>query len=213
VFEKCESRASGWRLDEAYKALVMLACAAVYPIVLLGPWGWLKDWANGTSGVGFELYATAFLSTTLVGVPALRLAAAAATRRAARLDDVPLARLFVALSYPLVPLGLAAWIAFTLSFVFANLSYALPVVSDPLGWGWDLLGTRGMAWRPWLTGWVPALQVAVLVAGLVAAITTADAILRKLEPARPVLRGLLVESVALTGTTLFFLWLYLGASA
>jgi hypothetical protein len=30
--------AHGWKLDEAYKAFIMLACAAIYPVVFLGPW-------------------------------------------------------------------------------------------------------------------------------------------------------------------------------
>ena len=112
--------AEGWRLDEAYKAFIMLACAAIYPLVLLGPWGWLKEWANLGRPQGFGIYALAFLGLTLLVVPGLHLAAAAATRSVAGLQGLPVRRLFVALAYPLVPLGLAAWIAFTLSFVFAN---------------------------------------------------------------------------------------------
>ena len=127
--------AQGWRLDEAYKAFIMLACAAIYPVVFLGPWGWLKDWANLDGLMGFGVYALAFLGLNLVGVPGLQLGVAALTRWAAGLGEIPLRRLFVALAYPLIPLGLAAWMAFTVSLVFANLSYVLPVLSDPLGWG------------------------------------------------------------------------------
>ena len=205
--------AHGWRLDEAYKAFIMLACAGIYPLVLLGPWGWLKEWANLAWLPGFGLYAAAFLALNLVGVPGVHLGLAVATRCAAGLGEVPLRRLFVALAYPLVPLGLAAWVAFTLSFVFANLSYALPVLSDPFGWGWNLLGTRDLPWRPWLMNWVPGLQAVVLIAGLMGAIATADAILRKFAAGRAAARGLVVQAIALTAETLCFLWLYLGASA
>lgn len=204
--------AQGWRLDEAYKAFIMLACAAIYPIVLLGPWGWLKAWANLSSWPGFGLYAAAFLGVTLVGVPGAHLATVATTRSLGGLREVPLRRLFVALAYPLVPLGLAAWVAFTLSFVFANLSYALPVLSDPFGWGWNLLGTRDLPWRPWLMGWVPTLQAIVLIAGLIGAIATAHGILRMFTGKREALRGLLIQAVLLTAETIFFLWVYLGAS-
>ena len=72
-----------------------------------------------------------------------------------------------------MPLGLAAWIAFSLSFVFANLSYLGPVISDPLGWGWDLLGTADLAWTPYLSGAIPSLQAAVLLVGLLWAARTA----------------------------------------
>ena len=34
----------------------------------------------------------------------------------------------------MIPLGLAAWIAFSFGFVLVNGSYALAVLSDPFGW-------------------------------------------------------------------------------
>lgn len=61
----------------------------------------------------------------------------------------PLRRLFVDYAYALIPLGLAAWIAFTLGFVLVNGSYALVVLSDPLGWGWDLFGTASTPGHRW----------------------------------------------------------------
>jgi hypothetical protein len=127
--------------------------------------------------------------------------------------DIPLGRLFVALAYPLVPLGMAAWMAFTVSLVFANLSYALPVLSDPFGWGWNLLGTRDVAWHPLFTGWVPPIQAALLIAGLIASIVAADAILRKLHEGGIAIQGLAIQTVLLTTETAVLLWLYLGATA
>ena len=40
----------------------------------------------------------------------------------------------------LLPLGLLAWMAFTISFALPKLSYILGVLNDPFGWGWHLLG-------------------------------------------------------------------------
>lgn len=205
--------AHGWKLDEAYKAFIMLACAAIYPVVFLGPWGWLKAWANLATPRGFGLYALGFLAVTLLVLPGIHLGTAILTRWVASLRDVPVRRLFVALAYTLVPLGLAAWMAFTVSLVFANLSYALPVLSDPFGWGWNLLGTRDVAWHPLFPAWVPLVQAALLIAGLVASIAAADAILRKVHGGRAALAGLTIQAVVLTAETGVFLWLYLGASA
>jgi hypothetical protein len=181
--------------------------------VFLGPWGWLKAWANLDSLSGFSVYALGFLVLNLVAVPAVHLGMAALTRWAADLKEVPVRRLFVALAYALVPLGLAAWMAFTVSLVFANLSYALPVMSDPFGWGWNLLGTNDVAWRPWLTQWVPSVQAAMLIAGLIASIAAADAILRRFHGRPAAIQGLLVPAFILTAETAVLLWLYLGASA
>ncbi len=205
--------AHGWRLDEAYKAFIMLACAMIYPAVFLGPWGRLKAWADLQGLAGFALYASAFLALNLVVVPGLHLGLAALARRASGLTEMPLQRLFVALAYPLVPLGLAAWMAFTLSLVFANLSYVLPVLSDPFGWGWNLLGMRSPAWHPWLSGWVAPMQTVLLIAGLIAAIATADAILQKIQGGKAGIAALTIQACLLTGETLLLLWLYVGASA
>jgi hypothetical protein len=205
--------AHGWKLDEAYKAFIMLACAAIYPVVFLGPWGRLKAWANLDTLSGFGAYALGFLALNLLVVPSIHLGAAVITRWGAGLKDVPVRRLFVALAYPLVPLGLGAWMAFTLSLVFANLSYAFSVVSDPFGWGWNLLGTRDFAWHPWLMIWVPPVQAALLIGGLIASIATADAILRKFQGTTAAIGGLAIQTGILTAETIFLLWLYLGASA
>jgi len=67
----------------------------------------------------------------------------------------------------LLPLGLSAWVAFSYSFIFANISYLWPVLSDPFGWGWNLLGSAGLAWTPYISHSVPGLQVLVLIGGLV----------------------------------------------
>jgi hypothetical protein len=114
---------------------------------------------------------------------------------------------FVSLSYALIPLGLAAWIAFSLSFVFANISYLWPVISDPLGWGWNLLGTSGIEWRPYFIQVVPALQAIVLLGGLVWASITAQQIAGEIKfkalQAAPVLGFCFAVTVGL-------LWLLVG---
>jgi hypothetical protein len=128
------------RLDEAYKAFIMLGCALVYSVVLLGPWGWMKSWANLDTVPHWGLYASGLWMFTLLLLPGLFWFA---TTFARRLSNQPTSHrtLFVAYAYTLVPLGLAAWIAFSLGFVLTNGSYALAVISDPFGWGWNLFGT------------------------------------------------------------------------
>jgi hypothetical protein len=50
--------------------------------------------------------------------------------------------------------------------VFTNISYAWSTASDPLGAGWNLLGTAQAAWAPYLTQSIPLLQASVLLLGL-----------------------------------------------
>jgi polyferredoxin len=134
-------------LDEAFKSLVLLGSALVYAIVLLGPSSALRSAAASVGSPAWLGYVAGFLAVTAVLVPALflgatRLAGIATPGRLSARDGL---RRF---SPALVPLGLAAWAAFSLGFVLTNVSYVLPVLSDPIGLGWDLLGTASVPWTP-----------------------------------------------------------------
>ncbi|MDX1616766.1 MAG: 4Fe-4S binding protein [Candidatus Promineifilaceae bacterium] len=154
----------GRRLDEAYKGFIMLGSAAVYSAVMLGPWGSLKDAAYQIGSPAWLSYALVFLVATLGLLPgtfwmAVHIGQTAATGQRSTKQA------FTAFAYALVPLGLAAWMAFSLGFILANISYVGPVLSDPFGWGWNLLGTAGWKWTPLLSGLTPGLQALVLVGG------------------------------------------------
>jgi len=159
------------KLDEAYKAFIMLGAAAIYSAVLLGPWGLLKLAAYSVGTLHWLAYTASFLTLILLAIPGLFWLTVWAGKKLSR-SIQPIKKLFIAQSYALVPLGLSAWIAFSLSFVFANFSYVLVSLSDPFGWGWNLLGTAGISWTPWLTNVTPFLQVGVLVGGFIWAATT-----------------------------------------
>jgi hypothetical protein len=201
------------RLDEAYKAFIMLSCALLYSTVLIGPWGWLKDWANMKTIETWALYAAGFLAVNLVVVPGLFFVTTAISRRLGGLRT-PLRRLFVDYAYGLVPLGLAAWVAFSLSFVLVNGSYAAAVVSDPFGWGWNLFGTARYAWQPLMTGAIPVLQVTVLILGLVFSTTVVYRIAQQNSPdlsaSQRTWWASLPITLFMTGMTLLFLRVYLG---
>jgi NAD-dependent dihydropyrimidine dehydrogenase PreA subunit len=153
------------RLDRAWFGLFMLICAPVYAAVMLGPWGWLTEAAAAIGSRAWFLYALGFLVVTLAVGPGLFWLAA---RVGWWLDGRPASakQRAVYLSHAFSPLGLAAWMAFTMSFAFSSLSYVWPVLSDPLGLGWNLFGTADLAWQPYLMRITPLLQVVVLVGGL-----------------------------------------------
>lgn len=108
-------------------------------------------------------------------------------------------------------MGLSVWIAFSLSLLFVNGSYAISIISDPFGWGWDLFSTRSYPWTPMLIGLVPCLQLATLIAGLVFSIYITYRIGRQHSTDEgQVIRGVIPVAVFLTVVTLVFLRLYLG---
>lgn len=162
-------------VDEAFKGLIMLACAFVYSAVLLGPWGALKDAARAPFTLPWLAYAAVFLALNLIVVPGLFVLAVRAGAWLARRGGRTMAasdhkHAFVEYAAALVPLGLAAWIAFSLSFVLINFSYAWPTLSDPFGWGWNLFGATGLGWTPYLPGLTAYLQIPVMLVGLAAAV-------------------------------------------
>ena len=110
-----------------------------------------------------------------------------------------------------MPLGLAAWTAFSLSFVFINISYAIPVVSDPFGWGWNLFGTADYKWTPYVPQVLPYLQTPVLLVGLAMSVVLGHGISQEnLGDGPQARRSLIPIAFLLTAITLALLWLYIG---
>jgi hypothetical protein len=156
----------GRRLDESLKSFIMLGSALLYSLVLLGPWGSLKLAAYSLGSLAWFVYSAGFLLVVLVGLPGVFWLALAIGKRIAK-SRINLRDSFIHFSTALIPLGLAAWIAFSLSFALANFSYVWAALSDPFGWGWNLFGSAALAWRPYFTNLIPWAQVSILIAGLV----------------------------------------------
>jgi ferredoxin len=197
------------KLDEAYKAFIMLTCALSYSAVLLGHWGWLKNWANMDTLPHWLTYAGVFLAANLLIVPGLFLVVSwiAQWLNSQRL---PLKRVFVDYAYTLVPMGLAAWMAFSLGFVLVNGSYAVQVLSDPFGWGWNLFGTASLHWTPFFTNLIPFLQVGILITGLLFSVNTAFKIAQQHNPrSKMAFRAMLPIVGFLLLVTFVFMGLYL----
>lgn len=200
--------------DEAWKAFIMLCLAFVYSVNLLGPWGKFKDWANFTESgkwLGF-LGMSAFIFLLCLGIfPTIYYLFILWTKRLVRGSDLGLKNLFIKYSYTFVPLGLFAWIAFSLPLIMVNGSYILAVISDPLGWGWNLFATANLEWRPFLPHWVPYLQMPILLAGLYYSLRSLYEIGAGIfSSPKELRRSLIPLSLLNLGITLVFLKLFLG---
>jgi polyferredoxin len=199
------SQVRGQGLDTSFKAFIMLGSAMIYSAVMLGPWSAFKEAAYQIGSLPWWGYAIALLALTWVALPGLfYLTTRAAHKLTPSLRNPK--QTFNIYSGVLVPLSLTAWIAFSLSFIFANGSYLWPVLSDPFGWGWNLFGTAGIDWTPYLTQFVKLLQVVVLTAGLFWAA-------RKTRQAAAVMkapRQALPVTIFTTFVTFILLWLFIG---
>ncbi len=153
---------SASRLDGAFLALVMLGSALAFAAVFVGPWGWLKLAAYRVGSAAWWGYAAGFLALNLLALPGLFGLAvwAGGSRR------LPGRRAIANQAQALLPLGLLAWIAFTVSFALPKLGYIAGVLNDPFGWGWKLLGSGYVFWQPDLANPGALLQVGLLLLGL-----------------------------------------------
>lgn len=125
-------------------------------------------------------------------------------------QGIPFSELFVRLAYVLVPMGLACWMAFSVSFLFINGVYILHVLTDPFGWGWDFIGTKGIEWKPTGTSVYPYIQAVILLFGLFYSNTVGAKILAKYSlTGAQKMKLLLPVTVFLTGIASLFLYLYM----
>jgi hypothetical protein len=161
------------KLDEAFKAFIMVGAALVYAGVLLGPWGALKDAAYRVGSSAWLVYAAIFLGIIFILLPA-GLALAVWPGRYHSKKATPFKSIFTAFAAALIPLGLMFWIAFSLSFVLTNATYILAALSDPLGWGWNLFGTADVIWQPLFTHLLAPMQTLALVGGMAWSARTAQ---------------------------------------
>jgi hypothetical protein len=157
------------RMDEAFKAFIMLGSSMLYAGVLLGPWGQLKDAAYHVGSTAWAWYAIVFLVFIFGFLPGVF-----SLGTLDRKNNIPFKQRFASLSTVLIPLGLMFWVAFSLSFVLTNASYILVALSDPLGLGWNLFGTANATWQPMLTTLLAPAQTLALVGGLIWSARTAQ---------------------------------------
>jgi hypothetical protein len=133
-----------------------------------GPWSIIKDAANVTESrqlIPFLIYLASIWGLALLLFPVLFALVAQASKLLAGIKASRRSLIF-RLSYILVPLGIFAWIAFSLPMLMVNYSYILSVLSDPLGLGWDLFGTANYPYSPFYPEWIPVIQGLLLLAGL-----------------------------------------------
>ena len=200
--------------DEVWKACIMLVLALTYSVVLLGPWGRFKDWANAPethNWAGFGIYAVGQMILALLIMPTLYYLSIRLAKWYAKADAVSTQELFLQYGYMLVPMGLLAWIAFSVPLIMVNGSYIISVISDPLGWGMNLFGTADFPWTPLLPQLVPFLQVPILLIGFYYALRGLYKVGSKLfsDPTQR-FRSMVPPTALLLGVTLVFMKLFIG---
>ena len=147
-------------LGEAFKGFTMVGIMVVFFLTMQGPYGIFKDMVRAISIPDYLLFISGHIAVSFIVVPGLFLLFSAISKWASKNRDVLLKRLFMDFSLLTIPIGLAAWAAFSVGIIFPNGSYLLHVVSDPFAWGWNLFGTAKFPWTPFMTSLMPYIQIA-----------------------------------------------------
>lgn len=201
-------------LDEAWMAFIMIALAISYAVTLLGPWPTVRDWANVTevgNWTGFAIHTGAVWFTALALVPGIWYLAAWLSATSAIDRGIHARQVFVRYAFMLVPLGLMAWVAFSIPLMMVNYTHITASLSDPLGIGWNLFGTAGQRWTPFFPAAIPYLQVPLLLAGLAAALSNGGAVAKELCGAGTrAIWSVLPHAVVCIAIALVLLRLYAG---
>ena len=200
-------------LDEVFNVLIMLMVALVFTITMLGPWSEIKQAANVTESrqlMSFFAYLGGVMIVTVVFFPGIFLLASKAAQRLAG-GKVSWREVAFRAAYIFIPVGIFVWIAFSLPQVMINYSYILSVLSDPLGLGWDLVGTAHYPFKPFHPETIPAIQGVLVLAGLFFGLTRGfSSFSDLLSGRRERIRAMIVPSLLALGVTNVFLKLYMG---
>ncbi len=198
-------------LDEAWKSFIMIGCAIVFYVIMQGPWGFLRDWANAKTIEGFLAYIGASSAISLVILPVLFGLFVWASKRVVGSSNPSYKKVYTNFSYALAPVGLAAWWAFSFGIFLPNSSYVPNVLSDPYALGWNLLGTGGFPWSPFFTGLLPYLQIASVLAGLLFGLDIGYRLSKQTFNENPqAVKAFVPLAIFLGVLNIAFLWLFVG---
>ena len=170
------------RRDEAMLALVMLSLTSFHGLTMTPAWYEVIAWVRGVSGWRFLPAFSAGMLVILVVPAALFLLFAALQVRmgvarpvGADVSRPTLAGVAMRYAYPLIAIALTYHLAHNLGHLITEAGALLPVISDPLGSGLDLFGTRDLrpgALAPQTVVWT--LQIALVLLGLWWALRAAE---------------------------------------
>jgi YHS domain-containing protein len=200
------------RADEAYLALLMLSITGFHGLTMTPVWGQLVGGTLAAAGIGKMLgFSLGMASILIAPVLVYALLAETSRRQGQRraLEPIGFRDYFICYAYALLPIALFYHIAHNLEHLLMEGPKVIALLSDPFGWGWNLLGTAGWHLPPLISLdklWL--LQAALVLIGHVYSLWVAQKTsLRLFGSARaafwsqlPMLAGMILFSI-------FSLWL------
>jgi polyferredoxin/YHS domain-containing protein len=197
------------RPDEAFLALVMLALTAFHGLTMTGAWAELMGRISRAAGVGEVAAFTAGMTAVVVAPLATYAALIAISRWSSGARHIAYREYFIRYAYALLPIALFYHLAHSSEHLLLEGPKVVPLMSDPLGRGWDLLGTARWSVPPMVrlsTLW--GVQVSLVLIGHVYSLWAARHIAVALFQDRGMARrSNLVMMAAMVLFSILSLWL------
>jgi len=134
------------RADEAYLALLMLALSGFHGLTMTGAWPQFVEGLRGAMGVGRLLGFSVGMAMIMVGPIALYAGLVAISKWMATghaLKPLTYRDYFIRYAYAMLPIALFYHIAHNMEHLLMEGPKVVAMISDPFGWGWNVLGTAG----------------------------------------------------------------------
>jgi hypothetical protein len=210
-WRKFASESTVGSISLAWTIMALFVIASAYTILYLGHWPRIRDYVNILDKGNWDLfgiYALSLWSTALIIFPLIYYIVTGISKRVSRAEHNTL-DLMIASSGALLPLGLFVWFAFIIQMLFTNLSFVGQSLSDPFGWGWNLLGLAGTPWKQFLPRFIPWIQVFLVLTGFGYSLRNLWCIwVEKTANIKTAFRGVIPLVLFLGLLTSIFIWFY-----
>ncbi|MFQ5461586.1 MAG: YHS domain-containing protein [Phycisphaerae bacterium] len=200
------------RADEAYLALLMLAITGFHGVTMTPVWQQLVSAIRSGAGVGRVLGFSLGMALLLLGPIAIySLLVLASQKAGAELALRPLAYrdYFIRYAYAMLPIALFYHIAHNLEHLLMEGPKVVAILSDPFGWGWNVLGTADWTIPPMISLdklWI--IQVLLVLVGHVYSLWVAQKTsLRLFGSPKAAFRSQLPMLAGMICFSIFSLWL------
>ena len=163
--------------DESLLVVTLLALTSFHGFTMTPIWTRFNQWLRVETGLGPTVVFTVLMGLMIL-LPMLAFWASASLSKAWTRDrSVSVRKIFRAYAYSLIPVALFYHLAHNSMHFFLEAGSLIPLLSDPLGKGWDLFGTARQSYGPLLSlqsiWW---MQIIFIVIGHVYGVLVADRI-------------------------------------
>lgn len=201
--------------DVAAIVVILLGVTVFQTLEMVEPWTDVSEAVVDATGISENVFLTlSYIALAVLAPMGIFGAWSALTRRTGG-NGVRLRTVFIGFSFAFLPIALSSHLAHNLVHFFEEGVAAIPVISDPLGFGWNLFGTAGVETTP-LLGMEPLqlVQMTLIAIGYLAAVYVGWRVAKQTfgKNMRAVmgLAPMLVLMVAFAGVNLWLLNLPMG---